>query len=314
MAEKDAKTASVNTMSLSDAWQRYLANCRAKGLRPKTIQENYQFAVERVFFPWAAKNGIERIDQLDSFTLDRFSGDLQANGGIRGPLTRTSSGSYVRVVNRFTKWAAGSHAQGAAPPDLGNKLRSEDLLTRAEIQRMEDAAQTERDKLIVRILGDTGIRVGELLSIEGRSATRRGGADFLRVYGKPNRRNPSGEREISITRELSVRVHKFAKDEAAPLFNARFRGTKSKQYEPLGKTGVEQMVRWLAREAGVSKRVYPHLFRHSFATFMWKKTGDPIKVMRWLGHTSLTMLERRYGHLIPEDTHQDMLDALKKGD
>jgi integrase len=37
-----------------------------------------------------------------------------------------------------------------------------DVLTREEIHRIEDAADTERDKLIVRVLADTGIRVGEL--------------------------------------------------------------------------------------------------------------------------------------------------------
>jgi integrase len=39
------------------------------------------------------------------------------------------------------------------------------VLTREEIQRIEDAAVAERDKLIVRVLADTGIRVGELLRL-----------------------------------------------------------------------------------------------------------------------------------------------------
>jgi hypothetical protein len=39
-----------------------------------------------------------------------------------------------------------------------------DTLSRDEIQHLEDAAQTERDKLIVRILADTGLRLGELLA------------------------------------------------------------------------------------------------------------------------------------------------------
>jgi len=40
-----------------------------------------------------------------------------------------------------------------------------DVLSREEIDRLEDSARTERDKLIVRILADTGIRVVELIKL-----------------------------------------------------------------------------------------------------------------------------------------------------
>src|SRR5207244_1613799 len=60
-----------------------------------------------------------------------------------------------------------------------------DVLTRDEIERLEDAAPTERDKLIIRLLADTGIRVGELCGLRPedivRSQDRR---TFLKVRGK----------------------------------------------------------------------------------------------------------------------------------
>ncbi len=40
-----------------------------------------------------------------------------------------------------------------------------DILSRDEIERLEDTARTERDKLIIRVFGDTGTRVGELVRL-----------------------------------------------------------------------------------------------------------------------------------------------------
>ena len=48
-----------------------------------------------------------------------------------------------------------------------------DVLSRYEIDRLEDAAKSERDKLIVRTLADTGIRVGELVKLRAVDALER---------------------------------------------------------------------------------------------------------------------------------------------
>ncbi len=42
-----------------------------------------------------------------------------------------------------------------------------DVLSREEVAAMEDAATSERDKLIVRPLFETGMRLGELLALTG---------------------------------------------------------------------------------------------------------------------------------------------------
>ena len=54
----------------------YLAHCRAKGLSPKTIRDNYGYALKGVFLPWAAQEGIAEPSQITSRVLDRFSAHL----------------------------------------------------------------------------------------------------------------------------------------------------------------------------------------------------------------------------------------------
>ena len=48
-------------------------------------------------------------------------------------------------------------------PKLGRPVKH--ILSREEIERLEDTARSERDKLIIRVFGDTGMRVGELVRL-----------------------------------------------------------------------------------------------------------------------------------------------------
>jgi integrase len=69
-----------------------------------------------------------------------------------------------------------------------------EVLSRDEIQALEDVAVTERDRLIVRIPGDTGIRGGELVNLTTHDLINRDRNLYLRVGGK------TGERLVPIPR------------------------------------------------------------------------------------------------------------------
>jgi integrase/recombinase XerD len=70
----------------------------------------------------------------------------------------------------------------ARQPSVERKVL--DVLSREEIRRIEDAADTERDKLIGRVLADTGIRVGELRRLRTSDLVAQGRERYLRVRGK----------------------------------------------------------------------------------------------------------------------------------
>ncbi len=59
-----------------------------------------------------------------------------------------------------------------------------DILGREEIERIEDASRAERDKLIIRVFGDTGMRVGELVKLRTDDLVVRQRKNFLHVRGK----------------------------------------------------------------------------------------------------------------------------------
>ncbi|HEX2392306.1 MAG TPA: tyrosine-type recombinase/integrase [Solirubrobacterales bacterium] len=141
------------------------------------------------------------------------------------------------------------------------------VLSRPEIAQLEGAATSERDKLIVRILADCGVRPGELSGLTTDSIRRRDdGMAFLKVVrGKGDR-----EQFVPILPDLAARIERFIKDRPVDargdhLFVSLRRGHDG-GYAPLSQSSVAQLVRGLADKAGITKRVHPHIFRHSYAT------------------------------------------------
>jgi len=77
---------------------------------------------------------------------------------------------------------------------------------------------------------------------------------------------------------------------------------------------VAQLLRTAAWNAGIEKRVYPHLLRHSFATWQLSRGMNPIQLAQILGHSSLAMIQTVYAHLSPQDAHAALLKTLTEED
>jgi integrase len=113
------------------------------------------------------------------------TGLLERTGPGGQPLSKHSVHAYMRAVNGFLRWSAaeGEEVKARAQlPKLPRRLI--DILSREEIARMEDAAKAERDKLVVRLLADTGIRVGELVALRPADLIPQARSNFIKVQGK----------------------------------------------------------------------------------------------------------------------------------
>jgi len=305
--------------SLERLIDEYLASCRARGLSPKTIRGNYGYALKSVFLPWATEAGVTEPGQITNRVLDRFTSHLLEHGGKRGPLSRFSVASFVESVNWWLHWL---HAEGEVPAKTAAQVprrpqRVLDVLSREEIQQLEDAARSERDKLMVRLLGDTGMRVGELAALRTTDLMERDRSHYVRLAGQSQGGGAKGDRSrlVPIPR-LWRRLQRYAergrpKDAASDrLFLSARRDRRTADYEPLTNSGIQQMVRNLAEIAGVRKRVYPHLLRHSYATWALNHGMNPIMLAQVLGHSSLVMIQRNYAHSTPADAHELMAKLL----
>lgn len=182
-------------------------------------------------------------------------------------------------------------------------------LTRCEIRRLESFANTERDRLILRVLAETGLRVGELCSLTAGDIEERDDRTFLRVRGKGN-----ATRLVPVAPDTARRVVRLAQagnggQGSQPVFRSRSEspGGPSRALAP---GGVRQMFRRLSRRAGMTRRVHPHLFRHTFATEALRCGMDSVQLATILGHSGVAMIEKVYAHLTADDAY-DAIIAMR---
>jgi integrase/recombinase XerD len=296
----------------------FLAHVRAGGRTRKT-SDVYRHALDSVFLPWCAEAGITEPAQLTSRVLDRFVAHLREQADQRvgrdgrrlGRLSEASVNSYSRTVRAFLRWAEGEGEISEKVKVPMKKLPRQllEVLSQEEIRRMEVAAGSERDELLVRTLADTGIRLGELLGLRAGDLVETGrGRCHLRVRGK------TGERLVPVPPRLARRLRRHLTrrhaEDGDPVFVSRRRSPRTGEYEPLTENGAEQTIRHLAKAVGIERRVYPHLFRHSYATTALRRGMSTVQLMNILGHSSLTMISQVYSHLTTDDAYDAAMKVL----
>ena len=72
------------------------------------------------------------------------------------------------------------------------------------MQSIEDAADSERDKLIVRLLADSGVRVGELVKLRTRDLIDQDRKPFLRVLGRSQSGGAMGDKYRLAGRQVAI--------------------------------------------------------------------------------------------------------------
>ncbi len=292
----------------------YLNHCAARGLAPRTVDKTYGYALNAVFLPWCASQGIRDVSDLDSRALDRFTTALLSRQRHDGkPLSRYSVHAYVRPVRQMLTWAASIGEDIKGKPQLPRRSKPHhDILTRDEIDQLERAAGSERDRLIIRILADCGLRLSELTGLREQDIVRSGRQAHLRVLGKLSR-----VRDVPIAPPLLRRLERYVSylpegRSDGRVFVASRRG-RDGEYNALATNGVYQAIRDAQARAGMTKRVHPHLFRHSWMTEMLRKGMNPIQLSVIAG-ASMGVIAEHYTHLTRDDAYDAMLRLFSSSD
>lgn len=296
----------MSTNQLEDAAEDYLTAVGNQG-SPATASQ-YGYALQGVFLPWCKQEGISEPAGVTDKVLDRFTAHLKTRSHKQTgkPLSEQTARTYLRAVRIFLKWADVPKGKFKAPRAPGRKLL--EVLSDQEIAALEKAALDERDKLVVRVLADTGIRVSELLGLRTRDlrANTHDRRYSIRVTGKGDK-----QREVPIPPETFRRLERYAEQGDGQTFifcGKRRRPTG--EIEQLTRSGADQLIRNLAKRAKIGRRVYPHLFRHSYATAKLSNGMNPIVLQTILGHESLAMISQTYQHLVIADTYDAMMRTL----
>lgn len=287
----------------------YLAACRSRGVKPSTIRDAYGFPLRSIFLPWCEREGITHPSGVEQRTLERFAGELRDGVGTRSgrPLSENTVWTYLKSANQFLAWAA---AEGEGEVGARVKLRKPPgrkvvVLERDEIKQLERAAVTERDKVMIRLLADTGLRPGELASMRGSDVQRNARRHYVRVRGK------TGERDVGVTPEMYRRLGQLARGEEEPIFVGIRRDRRTGEKEPLTVNGIRQMIRDLALDVGIRSIVTPYTFRHSACHWMLINGMPTVEVASILGHGSEEMIREHYANIGREDAHDKLMALLR---
>lgn len=180
------------------------------------------------------------------------------------------------------------------PNEISELLESPNIKTPAGI----------RDRAILETLYGTGMRVSELTDLESDRLFFEIG--FIRVIGKGQK-----ERLVPVG-EMAKNALEHYIEEVRPLFFNPKKVNKAKNKVFLNQRGgalsrmsVWNIVQKAARDANITKSVYPHIFRHSFATHLLEGGADLRAVQEMLGHSSIVTTEI-YTHVdrsLLRDTH-----------
>lgn len=223
-------------------------------------------------------------------TLDHISDYLAHRK--RAGLSAASIKLIIVAVKIFFRWL---HALQRIPRDVAEVLslpRVErylpETMNELQIEHLLDGVPADgpralRDRAMLELLYASGLRVSELVNarLENLDLDHR----VIRVTGKGNKTRlvPVGTKACdAIGAYLERERPQFVRKKTGGEIFLSARGTK------LSTVRVWQIVKEIARLAGMSMNVYPHLLRHSFATHLLSNGADLRIIQEMLGHADIS--------------------------
>ena len=292
---------------LSGEIEDYLLACRSRGVRASTIKHSYGYSLRAVLLPWCQREGITSVAGIDAGALERFAAEQRKRVTREGkPLAENTTWTYVKAANQLLRWWAAEHDTTSPKVKLRQPLgKKVDVLERGQIMLLERTAATVRDRVIVRLLADTGMRPGELVSITGSDLRSEGKRHYVRVRGI------TGERQVPITGEMYAQLRGLAGGGDDPLFVGLRKDRRTGEHEALQVGAVRQMIAALALDAGIKTVVNPYVLRHSACRWLLVSGQSTIMVEAIMGHGSEQMIREHYNNIGRHDAHDRLIALLR---
>jgi len=257
--------------------------------------------------------------EIESFTLDdwksylrflRFEYKPKRFSGDESPLSEATIDNHWKMIRSFYNWI--TPILSINRPDLElprPKYQSPQIIpfTQEEVKRLLDSSQftqvvkqsgrtyqikrqnADRDKAILLILLDTGMRLGELTRLCIGDVNLENGEIYIRPY-RDGRKSKS--RTVFLGARTRQAVWKYiAKQQATP--------DQSEPLITLTGASIRISISRIGANAKVSN-AHPHKFRHTFAISYLRNHGDIFTLQRILGHSTLEMT-RKYLDIVKAD-------------
>lgn len=214
------------------------------------------------------------------------------------------------------------HHVNTDKPSIRNILKLKEprkkvkILTKDQVQQVLIATTNIRDTFLIQLLFETGLRIGEILSLFIE--------DFIFDHAKGHRIRlvdrgelengamlKTGEREIFVSQTLMDLYDDYLyeiMDELEVDTNFVFiklRGENAGQ--PMTYSDISSLFKRLKKKTGIN--LYPHLFRHTHATIYYQKTKNIKQIQERLGHSQIQTTMNLYLHPSDKEIREDWMKA-----
>lgn len=160
-----------------------------------------------------------------------------------------------------------------------------DILSKEEVGALLKVTTNIKHKAIISVIYSCGLRRSEAIQLKVSDI------DSKRMMIKINSAKGKKDRFVQLSEALLTLLRNYYHDYKPRLW--LFEGQKGGQY---GTESISNLLKTAAHKAGIKKRVYPHMLRHSFATHQLEQGVDIRYIQAWLGHESLKTTQR-YTHV-----------------
>jgi integrase/recombinase XerC len=263
--------------------QTFLLSCKVDGLSPASLRDYNQKI--GLFVSFCIGVGINKPKQLDAAGIRMFLAKLQETN------SQISVGDYYRCVKRFLNWMVEERMlthnpmDVIRPPKIPKKMIAPftpDHIKRLLLLCDERKFLGARNKAIILVLLDTGLRLSEAVSIQ--LADVNFDRETIKVMGKGAK-----ERVVRIGRTAQKALLRYLlmREDDHPCLWV------TEERRPLRQEGISQMLKVLKHRAKLEGvRCSAHTFRHTFATRALLNGAGEFEVQSLLGHERLDMTRR----------------------
>lgn len=321
---------------------RYLANLKKLGTpNSNKVLDCYR---ERSLSGWATATQVKYLDKMSNILkwVDKDFNDLtkedvlkfmEKNVKNNPKYSEETKATHIKIFKKFMQWLKG-YEDKDYPPEVSwlrvgsnNRKRHknpEDMLNDNDITKLVNVAEHPRDKALVMTLAESGCRIGELLTLTKKKICFDDKGAYFLVDGKTGTRRV---RVVNSTPYLHdwLDVHPDRDKADAPLWTNRgnmkdiAKEIRDGQHEGiynlewqynLTYPATRQLLRRLAKKAGITKPINPHNFRHSRATALGAAGISGVIMNEVMGWVQGSKVSATYLHISGKQVDEILLPSM----
>lgn len=213
----------------------------------------------------------------------------------------------LKLWFRFVKLGNRLHKKVGTPDELRdivmtkvkNRLTHSDLITHDELDRILRSCQNSRDRAMFHFLYESGVRIGELVSIQRKHVIYDEDSQGF-VIKVPESKTTIRDIAIELCQDDLITWYNEHPNQDSPEAYLFIVVNQGKNFgNPLTEAAIRLQLGKIVKRAKITKRIYPHLFRHSSATEYVPKLGYYANDR--MGWSADSRMAARYVHLNQTD-------------